>query len=231
MAGSGDLSAVGWQHALNAGIGSTITGVPCTGPPGDLIGTITTGVATNTSLSSFTLSGGISKAVPDEATLVSIPAAGTTGAMQLWVVAGAAASAATTVNVDAQTTRTVGGAISNGDLLYMVNFAPFVSLNTTAPTQTALGTEYSATGYARIPLTLTATTTTTSPVSANNATITFGPMTAGTGTAITNGAIMDALSGGTASNMYAFYTWGTSKNPGVGDSVQIAPAALSTAGS
>jgi hypothetical protein len=151
--------------------------------------------------------------------------------MQLWVVAGAAASAATTVNVDAQTTRTVGGAISNGDLLYMVSFAPFLSLNTTAPTSHALGTEYGATGYARQPLTLTATTVADPPVSANNAIMTFGPMTAGTGGVITNGAIMDALSGGTADNMNAFYTWGTSKTPGVNDSVQVAAAALSTAGS
>ena len=40
MAGSGDLSRIGWLHALNASVGSTITGAPGIGPAGDLVGTL-----------------------------------------------------------------------------------------------------------------------------------------------------------------------------------------------
>lgn len=227
MAGSGDLSRIGWIHALNAGIGSAVTGGSGIGPPGDLVFTLTTTLTAgvNTSLVG---TGNTSKAIPDEALLVIVDAAGTLDTMEMVSVAGAVASGTTPITIDSQTTKYTH---ASGAFVYMVSFAPFVSLNTTAPTSHALGTEYTATSYARQPLTLTGTTVADPPVSANNATITFGPMTAGTGGVITNGAIMDALSGGTADNMYAFYTWGTSKTPGVGDSVQIAAAALSTAGS
>lgn len=228
MAGSGDLSRIGWLHALNASVGSTITGAPGIGPAGDLVGTLSSAMTAGV-VTTITCSAGTTKALPINSLLVVVDAAGTLTTMEMVMLTSAYASGTTTaMNITSQTIKYTHAI---GALVYLVGFAPFVSLNTTAPTSHALGTEYGGTSYARQPLTSTATTVADPPVQANNATITFGPITGGTGASITNGAIMDALSGGTADNMYAFYTWGTAKTPGVGDSVQIAAAALSTAGS
>jgi hypothetical protein len=228
MAGSGDLSRIGWLHALNAGVGSTITGAVGIGPAGDLIGTLSAAMTAGV-VTTFTCSAGTSKAIPANALLVVVDAAGTLTTQEMFMVTTAyATGTATAMNITSQTFKTTHAI---GALVYLSAFAPFETLTTTTPTSHALGTEYGATGMARQPLTLTATTVADPPVSANNAIITFGPMTAGTGSSITNGEIMDALTGGTADNMYAFFTWGTAKTPGVGDSVQIAAAAQSVAGS
>ena len=225
MAGSGSLTQTGGLRALNA----TLMSQGAIGAIGgaDVIGTITTGVSTNTSLSSFTLSGGTTKQVPATAVYITIPAAGTQSAVQAWIGTGLQASGVTTVNVGAQTTRTVGGAINNGDQLALLSFAPYLSLTTTAPTGSALGTEYTATGYARQPVVWTAPTAANPPNAVNNGSITFGPTSSSPGTVIAYGALMDAITGGTAPNSYAFWTFATTRTPVSGDSVQIATTALS----
>jgi hypothetical protein len=194
---------------------------------GDVVGTITTGVATNTSLSSFALSGGTTKQLPTGAIIGTIPAAGTASAVQAWYTTGLTASGVTTVNVGAQTTRTVGGAINNGDQMVLLSFAPYIMLTTSTPTGSALGTEYTATGYARQPIVWTAPTAADPPNAVSNGTITFGPTSSSPGTTITCGELMDAITGGTAVNAYAFWTFATSRTPQSGDSIQIASAALS----
>lgn len=234
MPGSGDLSRIGWIHALNATVG-TANGVTSTsvqtGPPGDLIGNLSA-VITATSLPTAASGGGAvtTKQIPDGAVVAVIAAAGTIDTMEFFTVnnAGALAAGATAITVDSQTARS---AHAGGDPVYLVAFAPYLALATTTPTSHALGTEYTATGYARQLVAQTPTTVADPPVAANSGIITFGPMTAGTGSTVTCGQIMDNLTGGTADNMYAFFTWGTSKTPGTNDSLQIAAAALSLAGS
>ncbi len=228
MAGSGDFSRIGWLRALNAGIGGAITNGQVN-PPGDLIGTITSAIAGGaTAQTTLTLSGGVSKAIPDDAVIMACSSTGGVDTMESFTVNGAVAAAATTITIDSVT---VNKARANGDLLYLVSHKFWLALTTTAPTSHALGTEYTATGYARQQLQWTATTVADPPVTANGTVLTYGPMTAGTGSSVTNGAIMDASSGGTADNMYAFFTWGTAKTPGTNDSLQISAAALSLAGS
>lgn len=232
MAGSGDLSRIGWIHALNSAFGSAngVTGTTVqTGPPGDLIGNLSAAI-TATSLPCAASGGGavLTKAIPDGAVVAVIAAAGTIDTMEFFCVNGAAAAAATAITIDSQTARS---AHAGGDPIYLVAFQPYLALTTTTPTSHALGTEYTATGYARQLVAQTPTTVADPPVAANSGIMTFGPMTAGTGGVVTCGEIMDALTGGTADNMYAFFTWGTSKTPGVNDSLQVAAAALSLAGS
>ncbi len=229
MAGSGDLSRIGWIHALNAAWASAITNAAMSGPPGDLIGTVSTALVADTAITTILTAAGITKAIPTNAVLML--ASGGTGAVNTFDIAtvnGAAASGAVSVTVQSFRPHV---AHNTSSLIYLIDFPPFVSLNTTAPLSHTLGTEYGATGYARQSAPMTGTTVADPPVAANSGTITYGPMTAGTGASITNGALMDASSGGTADNMYAFWTWGTAKTPGVGDSVQFAAANLSGAGS
>jgi hypothetical protein len=228
MAGSGDLTSVGWQHALNASVGSAISSASGIGPPGDLVGTLSSAASAGV-VTTLTCSAGTLKALPSGALLMIVDAAGTLSTMELVMLTSAYASGTTTAM--SITSQTLKYTHAIGAFLYLVGFSPFLALMTSTPTQTALGTEYAATGYSRQAVAQTATTTSSNPSVANAALITFGPFSTGTGAAVTCGEIMDASSGGTALNAYAYFTWGTSKTPGSGDSLQVAIAALSLAGS
>lgn len=226
MAGSGEFSRVGNTRALNAAIGSAITG-GTVNPPGDLIGTITTAIsALATAQTTLTLSGGISKAIPDDSVVVACSATGAVDTMEAFTVNGAAASAATTVTIDS---CTVNKARSNGDLLFLLSFKAFLALvlSTGAPTDNGLGSEYAQTGYARQPIPWTAPTAADPPVAASQATVTFGPLSGANGTDIVAYAsLRDSLSGGAAANQYAWWTFAATRTPAAGDSLQIAAAAL-----
>lgn len=229
MAGSGEFSRTGNTRALNANLGSAITGGTIC-PGADLIGTITTAIAggavTQTAL---TLSGGISKAIPDDCVVIACSATGAVDTMESFTVNGAMAVAATTVTIDS---CTVNKARSNGDLLYCLAFKPYLALflSTGAPTDNTLGTEYSQTGYARQLLPWTAPTAADPPVAANQSSTTFGPLTGANGTDIVAYCAMrDSLTGPTgavAANMYAWWTFATTRTPNSGDSINIAAAAL-----
>lgn len=232
MAGSGDISRITWERALSSGVGSMITNAAISGPPGDLIGNLSASLtgASQTSIPCAASGGGavLTKGIPAHSIVCVMAAAGTVDTQEYFLVTTAAAISATSMTISSQTCRVSHVA---GDPIYHIAHPLWLTLNTTAPTSHALGTEYGATGMARQSLLLTATTVADPPVVANSSVITWGPMTAGTGGSVTNGAVMDALTGGTADNMTGFYTWGTAKTPGTGDSVQLAAGALTTAGS
>lgn len=98
----------------------------------------------------------------------------------------------------------------------------------TVPNDTTAGTEYTATGYARVAVTWgnadgTATTApslnaSNVPQTANNNTITFGPFTAGTGATITYAALYSASTGG---SVLAWWTLDTARTPSTNDSLQF----------
>lgn len=105
----------------------------------------------------------------------------------------------------------------------------WIALLTATPTDTNLTmaavTEYGATGYARQAIAFGAATAALPSVASNSGTVTFGPMTAGTGGVITHFAICDAVSG-TSANIIATGAWASSRTPGVGDSLSIAAAGV-----
>ena len=100
----------------------------------------------------------------------------------------------------------------------------FLSLCTTAPTDTALGTEVTTSGYARQDVDWTAPTGDPSSTS-NSGLVTFGPFTADPPN-ITHCALMDAVSGGTASNMLMWWALDVAKDPAINESLQFAIGAL-----
>jgi hypothetical protein len=105
----------------------------------------------------------------------------------------------------------------------------WLALLTAAPTDTNLTmaavTEYGGTGYARQVIAFGAASAAEPAVASNSGTITFGPITAGAGSAITHFAICDAVSGTTA-NIIATGALTSSRTPAVGDSLQAAAAAF-----
>jgi hypothetical protein len=107
-------------------------------------------------------------------------------------------------------------------------YTSWLALCTTAPTDSTLGTEYAATGYARQSVGAWAVPTAADPPQTQNPSLlTYGPFTAGTGATISYMALMDAVSGGTAlANMYAWWTATTAKTPALNDSAQVAAGAL-----
>jgi hypothetical protein len=86
-------------------------------------------------------------------------------------------------------------------------------------------TEYAATGYARQTFAVGAATAAEPSVISNSGTITFGPFTAGTGSAVTHAAVCDAVSGTTA-NIIGTVALTASRTPATGDSLQAAAAAF-----
>lgn len=221
---TGKFSRYGNTRALNVAMMGSITNgvIPA---PGDLIGTITTAISAGaTAQTSIALSGGTTKAIPDDSVIVACSSTGGVDTMEAFTVNGAASSGATSITIDS---CTVNKARANGDQLFLLAFKPFLALNTTAPGDNALGTEYGATGYARQNIPWTAPTAADPPVLNNSTTLTWGPMTAGTGSTISNCSLMDAPSGGAAANQYAYWTLTTSKTPGTNDSVQAAVSAIS----
>jgi hypothetical protein len=105
----------------------------------------------------------------------------------------------------------------------------YLALLTAAPSDTTLTmagvTEYGATGYARQVFGPGSASAAEPSVISNAGTITFGPMTAGTGATVTHAAICDAVSGTTA-NIIATMALTASRTPAVGDSLQAAAAAF-----
>jgi hypothetical protein len=106
-------------------------------------------------------------------------------------------------------------------------YTPFIALNSTAPTDSTLGGEYTATGYARQSVAFSAPTAADPPVTSNSGGLTFGPFTANTGATLSYASLMDGVSGGTAlANMYAWWTLTTPKTPANGDSATVAVGAI-----
>ena len=97
------------------------------------------------------------------------------------------------------------------------------------PTDSAIATEYAATGYARQAIAWTVPTAADPPVSSNTALLTFGPFTAGTGSTISYAELTTQSSGAITAtqNMLAWWTLGTQKTPANGDTATIAIAGLS----
>lgn len=102
-------------------------------------------------------------------------------------------------------------------------------LLTAAPTDTNLTmaslTEYAATGYARQVFGPGSATAAEPSVISNAGIITYGPMTAGTGSAVSHTAVCDAVSGTTA-NIIGTVALTSSRTPAVGDSLQAAAGAF-----
>lgn len=223
MAGSGELARVGNTRALNANLGSAITG-GAAGPPGDLVATLSTALSTGAQ-TSIVCSAGTSKALPSAAQVIVCDAAGTLATMEMFSLSSGAASGATSIPITSQTVKFTHAI---GALVFLVAWTPYLALCiSSAPTDNSLGTEYSQTGYARQLVPWTAPTAADPPVAANQALITFGPLTGANGTDVVGYcSLRDALTGGAAPNQYAWWTFGATRTPNPGDSLQIAAAAL-----
>lgn len=239
MAGSGDLSRIGWLHALGT-FGTMVASGVVAGPPGDLIGTLSTALTADTAYTSITCSAGTTKAIPNNAVLLLM--SGGTDAANTWDICTLNNSGGyATGTTSAMTVQSFRPHVSHNTstLVYLLSAPMYLALVTSAsaPTSHALGTEYQtpgSNGYNRQPLTgMAATTVADPPVAALSGTITFGPITGGTGAIVSYGEVTDSIAGTiTADNMYAYFTWGTPKTPGVNDSIQLAGAsALSLQGS
>lgn len=100
----------------------------------------------------------------------------------------------------------------------------YLALLSSAPTDTALGTELAVAGYARQAVTWTAPSGDPSSTE-NTATITFGPFTADPAN-VTHCALMDAVSGGTASNQIIWWALTVAKDAAIGESIAFAAGAL-----
>src|ERR1035437_121389 len=229
MAGSGEFTRKGNLRAENANLMSMVAGG--INAPGDQVAalstTLGTGVATTASTAAATSGAIFTKAIADKSILALCDAAGAVDQMETVTVNGGIAISATSFTFASQTIRV---SHANGSLVVLLAFKAYLSLiaATTAPTDNTLGSpELVFTGYARQLLPFTPPTVADPPVAANSATVTFGPMSTADGTkTVTYGELMDCLTGGTADNAYAWWTWGTTRTPNAGDSIQIAAAAL-----
>ena len=101
----------------------------------------------------------------------------------------------------------------------------YLALFTTTPTDTAAGTEYTATGYSRQSVTWSTPALNGSNImeTSNSASVTFGPFTAGTGGTVSACGLYTAVTGGT---MLVWWTLDTNRTPGTNDSLQFAASAL-----
>jgi hypothetical protein len=88
-------------------------------------------------------------------------------------------------------------------------------------------TEYTATGYARQPITYGAATVATPSVIANSGALTFGPFTAGTGAIVRYILVVDASTGTTA-NVVDVIQLTSDRTPATGDSLQAAVGAITS---
>jgi hypothetical protein len=225
MAGSGEFTRTGNTRALNANLMGAVSNTPA-GPPGDLVGTLSS-AATAGVVTTITCSAGTLKALPTGAQLIIVDAAGTLSTMEMVTLTSAYASGTTTaMNITSQTIKTTHAI---GAFVYLGAFTPYLALLiSSAPTDNTLGTEYSQTGYARQLIPWTAPTAADPPVAANYATCTFGPLSGANGSDVVGYAgLHDSLSGGAIANRYAWWTFGATRTPAAGDSLQIAAAALS----
>jgi hypothetical protein len=104
----------------------------------------------------------------------------------------------------------------------------YLALCTSAPSDTALGTEVTtagSNGYARQAVTTWNAPTGDPSSTSNNTALTFGPFTADLNE-VTHAMLMDAATGGTASNMVAWWQLTTPKNPAIDDTITVASGAL-----
>lgn len=231
MAGSGEFTRVGNTRSLNAQLGAAITGgVICPGADqiGNLSAGISAGATAQTTLSCAASGGGavLTKAIPDDAVIVVCSSTGGVDTMESFTVNGSAASGAASITIDS---CTVNKARSAGDPIFLLAFKPYLTAmtNQTTPADHTLGTEYSVTGMARQLVPWTAPTAADPPVAANQSTVTFGPLTGADGSkVIAYLTLMDAPSGGTIDNAYAWWTLASTRTPNAGDSLQVAAAAL-----
>ena len=205
MAGSGQFSRKGKQNALHAVLGLAFT---------------VTNKALTSNVATLTI-GSHDLQIGDTVDVTGVDATfnGT------WVIT---AVAGTTISY-ADVAANVGSVASGGTVAFVATYAGFVALTTTAPTDSAIGTEYAATGYARQAIAWTVPTAADPPVSSNTALLTFGPFTAGTGSTISYAELTTQSSGTITAtqNMLAWWTLGTPKTPANGDTATIAIAALS----
>lgn len=213
---AGEFSRVGNQRAL----GIAMSGTSGVLNPGMTEATVSTGWAVGATVTAPAVTA-LAKALPSGAVVMFMTTTGTQ--VEVFTLSAAAASGATALAVTSQVASKVRAV---GDLCILIQFAPYIALTTTAPTDAALGTEYAATGYARQPVALTVPTAADPPQTQNSAQMTYGPFTAGTGGVIGYAELMDAASGGAATNMGAWWTLTSTRTPAVNDSVQIAAAAL-----
>lgn len=87
-------------------------------------------------------------------------------------------------------------------------------------------TEYTATGYARQPLTYGAATVAAPSVMATTGTPTWGPFTAGTGAIVRYILVVDTVSG--AGNVIDVIQLSADRTPATGDSLQAAVGAITS---
>jgi hypothetical protein len=85
-------------------------------------------------------------------------------------------------------------------------------------------TEYTATGYARQPITWGAATVAVPSVMSNSTALTFGPFTAGTGAIVRYALVVTTVSG--AGNVVDVLQLSADRTPATGDSLQAAIAAI-----
>jgi hypothetical protein len=219
---AGEFSRVGNLRALNGNLMCGITGGVGIGDPVATLSTsLTAGV--NTTLA---CTAGTSKQIPANAGLYLIDAAGTLSTIELVTCTTLTAAAATSIPITSQTTKTTHGV---GALVFLATFTPYLAIitATTPPTDNGLGSEENVTGYARQLIPWTVPTAADPPVAANSTSVTFGPLTGATGAHVeTYAALMDALTGGTAPNMYAWWTLTATRTPNANDSLNVAIAAL-----
>lgn len=186
---------------------------------GDQVAAVSTlinaGTATVTSLATATIT--VTRSIPSGSVLIVTSTTGTN--IEAYITNGSTAAAATSITVVSQTANR---ARAVGDLIWVLQVPqPYLALITsaTAPLDNALGSEYTATGYARQAVTWNAPTAADPPVTGNTALLTWGPMSGGTGAILHSMSLMDAVSGGTAANQLAWWTLAADKTPGTGDSV------------
>jgi hypothetical protein len=220
---AGEFSRYGKFRAMNTAL--SIGGMSGSNL-GDQVGTINAAISAGTTGTTSLTVTALSRSIPSGSVIICSSTTGTN--VEAYTTSANAASAATSISVTSQTSNK---ARAVGDPVWVLQ-VPQIYLalitTTTAPLDNALGSEYTATGYARQPVTFTAPTAADPPVTQNSALMTWGPMTAGTGSVVGSMSAMDALSGGAAGNQCGWWTLSANKTPGTGDSVTLAAGALTS---
>jgi hypothetical protein len=214
---AGEFSRTGNYRGLNAAlsIGGT-SGSNLADQLAAISTAITAGTTAVTSLATATVT--VGRQIPSGSVILAISTSGTNA--EAFITSGSTASGATSITTVSQTANR---ARAIGDLIVLLQVPqPYIALYTATPADNTLGTEYTATGYARQAITWTLPTAADPPNTWSTSQLTFGPMTGGTGSSIGWASAMELSSGGTAANMQAWWTLTNAKNPGVNDSVVIA---------
>lgn len=105
----------------------------------------------------------------------------------------------------------------------------YLALCSTAPTDTALGTEIATAGYSRQAVTWSAPAPASGvPTSSNTSTVTFGPFTADPPN-VTHCMLMDVSTAGDATNLRAWWALDAARDAADGDSIVFNAGALTIA--